>query len=207
MAAAAVPGGAEQAVVTSPGRVTDSPTAPVHPCIEGCRRTVQLLHPSWPPRGWGSPAVSSCLPRRFNEGRERGGGCWIRLVSRDFALLPAKNRPLGTLPGAVIAWGPIEPPKAALLLQAEFLFWLLLLWIFPCEIPPALYQPSLGRVGMPWRLPAPGFGTSSAPALHGSSSSSPTSPRLWKRFWRSLLLIHTHESCFSEWSFPWSCMN
>lgn len=43
--AAAIPGGAGQAV-TSPARVTQSPTAPI-PARRDAGRMVQLLHPSW----------------------------------------------------------------------------------------------------------------------------------------------------------------
>lgn len=103
--------------------------------------------------------------------------------------------------GAVIAWGPIELPKAALLLEPEFLLWLLILWIFPCRIAIALCHPRCSRVGMPCGLPAPGFGSSSSapsPSRLFLLLSHPTPPRLWKRFLKSLLLIHTHGSYFSE---------
>lgn len=162
------------------------------PCsIEGCREMVQLL----------LPAVLALSPLVFPGDLIKAGSGEGAARSACFpGISPSCLRRIDppNTAGAVIAWGPIELPKVALLLEPEFLLCLLLLWIFPCRIPIALCHPRCSRVGMPCGLPAPGFGSSFAPALHGFSFSSPTPARLWKRFLMPLLLIHTHGSYFSE---------
>lgn len=95
--AAAIPGGAGQAV-TSPARVTHSPTAPsLHGGMQGEWSSSCIPAGCCPGTGGcSSLAVSSGFLWAFTEGREQGGGCWIPVVSQDFAW---EEQPVQTVPG------------------------------------------------------------------------------------------------------------
>lgn len=138
---------------------------------------------------WGSLAVVPCFHQLFKKALNTEGGCLVCV-----AFLAA---------GALVGLGRFELPEAALLLEAEFLLWLMPIQIFPCKIPIALRHAQCSGVMMPDSLPALVFGSSSAQPPSGLLF-----PPLWKLFLGSLFLLPTHMDPVSvNEELPWSRMN